>query len=134
LSGVTAAILGVILLLQVGRPHGSGGYGIDGGLGLAIVLIAGLFLVGLGALSLPHLLQAILYFRTGRFRTGWSRGVSLVHTLLWVLVSVEVSSPRELGYFLSDNDRPWAISVAVGITLIHGLATIASFRLKEPQS
>ncbi len=126
LACAASAAWGGLILSSVTHPSREG-MGIDGGLGAAIAIIFGASLVGLGLFAVPHLWLALQQFRTGRFRAGWSRGVSLVNTLLWVLVSMDVSSPRGLVNFFFDNKHPWAISVAVGITLIHGGVAIVTW-------
>jgi len=116
LACVASAVLGGRILHATFAPHGSEAMAIDGGLGLAIAMSTGIILVGLGLFGVPHLWLALHQFRTGRFRAG-CRGLSAVDTLLWVLLSTLAV------HFQAD---PWVIAIAVGVTFIHGVVTIAT--------
>lgn len=115
LACVASAVLGGWILYGM-SPPGREGMGIDGGLGFAIAMIAGIILVGLGLFGVPHLWLALHQFRTGRLRAG-CRWLSAVDTLLWVLLSTLAVD------FRAD---PWVIAIAVGVTFIHGVVAIAT--------
>ena len=116
LACVASAVWGGWILHATSAPHGREGMAIDGGLGLAIAMIAGSILLGLGLFGVPHLRLALQQFRTGRLRTG-CRWLSAVDTLLWVVLSTVAVDLKA---------DPWVIAIAVGVTFIHGVVTLAT--------
>lgn len=120
LACIASGVLGgwILFNLFCMSPPGREAAAFGGGYWAALAMITSILMIGLGLFGIPHLWLALQQFRTGRFRAGWSRGLSMADTLMGVLASALAVDFR---------GTPWVTAVVVGITIIHGVVAIVTW-------